>query len=136
MHFLSSYIVRTEANIQKTIKTNQSAVMSKTQYKYFLHSFKSIYKEDKKRKEKHSKRTATWKDQVSKMPALHLTKSKSVRNLAAIGRGVHTCAAGKNMFPFTQDLQESGETRKQSKRQASGEKKRKSKNAKQGRQSW
>lgn len=71
------------------------------------------------------------------MPALHLTKSKSVQNLVATGRGVHTCAAGENMFPFTQgDLQESREMRKQSKREPSGEKRRKSKNVKQGSQSW
>lgn len=51
------------------------------------------------------------------MPALHLTKSKSVQNLVGTGRGVHTYAAGKSMFPFIQgDLQESRETRKQSKK--------------------
>lgn len=95
--------------------------MCTNQEKRFLHSSRSIYKEYKKRKKKYSKRTRTWKtwkdQKVSKMPALHLTKSKSVQNLVGTGRGVHTYAAGKSMFPFIQgDLQESRETRKQSKK--------------------
>lgn len=123
MHFLSFYFVRrTETNIQETIITNQSAVMCTKQEKRFLHPSRSIYKEYKKRKKKYSKRTRTWKtwkdQKVLKMPALHLTKSKSVQNLVGTGRGVHMYAAGKSMFPFIHgDLRESRETRKQSKKE-------------------
>lgn len=46
------------------------------------------------------------------------SKSKSVQNLVATGRGVHAYAAGESMFPFTQgDLQESGETGEESKKE-------------------
>lgn len=142
-----SFFLLCEKNWDKHPRKQWTKALSCVQnkQKYFLHSFRSIYKENKKRKKKYSRRTGMWKiwkDQnVSKMPALHLSPSQYRTWLLLEGVCMHmlqerVCYLSHRVICKRVEKQERNQKKNIKWGLASWEKRRKSKNAGQRSQSW
>lgn len=144
MHFPSSYFVgRTETNIQKTIRMNQSAAKCTNQTKSFLHYFSSTYKRKKRRNTAagQNMKNMEWLEGLKDVcPASDYIQVST--NPGCCWKGcAHICCSTEHVPIHTGwsagEWRNKKRARKEHKvRLNITEKRRKNKNAKQGSQNW